>query len=225
MPSLQIQSGKHRGKRLKLTEAPIVIGRHESANLRIASSEISREHCRIHVAGGEVFVEDLGSANGTFVNGTPTVGATLLPPGGSLHVGPMAFQLVDPSASLESDSRPGTRPSQAGQPKRRRSQVAASILKKPSEPHGASEDEALAWLTEDVPNAAGGDEDTSIIPAKDLPAGVQQMQADAKAEAEADAQPTGPAIPPPSKAKFDSVAEEAADIFRRHELMKLGSSS
>lgn len=198
MPHLQIQSGKHRGKRLRLSDAAIVIGRSETANLRIASSDISREHCRLRVDGETVYVEDLGSANGTFVNGEPTRGEVALPPGGSLHVGPMAFQLIDPNAAGGADG-----------PKRRKSKVAASVLKKPKEPKAASEDDALAWLTEDVPNQAGTDEDTNIIAAKDLPPEVRQPVDD---------------TPPASKASFDSVAEEAQDIFRRHRLMADKSS-
>lgn len=46
-----------------------VIGRGADCNLRIASKEVSRRHCLITVGDDNVQVQDLGSANGTFVNG------------------------------------------------------------------------------------------------------------------------------------------------------------
>eukprot|EP00913_Durusdinium_trenchii_P023482 g22060.t1 len=46
-----------------------VIGRSADCNLRIASNEISRRHCRVTVNDTGVFVRDLGSSNGTFING------------------------------------------------------------------------------------------------------------------------------------------------------------
>lgn len=45
-----------------------VIGRSTECDLKIAASEVSRIHCRITVRDDAVYVEDLGSANGTFVN-------------------------------------------------------------------------------------------------------------------------------------------------------------
>lgn len=46
-----------------------IIGRGAGCNLRIASNEVSREHCKISVTDNGVLVRDLGSSNGTFVNG------------------------------------------------------------------------------------------------------------------------------------------------------------
>ena len=206
MPLLQIQSGKHRGKTVRLREGTLVIGRGETADLRIASAEISREHCRIRVAGEAVFVSDLGSANGTFVAGNEIAGEQPLVHGQQLHVGPMAFRLIDPKqGKLESDS------SAPAKPKRRR--VAASVLKKPKPAPAASEDDALAWLTEDVPNPTSGEEDTNIMTSDEV------RQAQEAAPVGSDSEAEVPAIPPPSADSFDTVAEEAADIFRRHHLM------
>ena len=221
MPLLQIQSGKHRGKTIRLKDGAIVIGRGDSADMRIASAEISREHCCIRVSGDEVFVCDLGSANGTFINGNEIPGVTRpddltlaipgempLPLGGHLHVGPMAFQLIDPTKPIPKlPTKSGKAPASS-----RRRKVAAAVLNakakaKKDAAQAASEDDALAWLTEDVPNPASESEDMSIMTAEDV------AEADPKAD-DADA------VPPPSKAQFDSIAEEAADIFRRHLLMQ-----
>lgn len=46
-----------------------VVGRHESCDIVIPSSAVSRQHARIFVDNGRCFVEDLGSANGVIVDG------------------------------------------------------------------------------------------------------------------------------------------------------------
>jgi len=48
-----------------------VIGRHPSANVALPFLSISRQHARISATPGGYFIEDLGSRNGTFVNGEP----------------------------------------------------------------------------------------------------------------------------------------------------------
>jgi DNA-binding winged helix-turn-helix (wHTH) protein len=46
-----------------------VLGRDPAASLRIDDGTVSREHARIHVTGREATIEDLGSKNGTFLEG------------------------------------------------------------------------------------------------------------------------------------------------------------
>lgn len=50
-------------------QASLSVGRAEDAGLRIPLDSISRQHARLTPAGNEVLVEDLGSANGTWING------------------------------------------------------------------------------------------------------------------------------------------------------------
>src|SRR5437660_1041747 len=50
-------------------EAPAVIGRGEQAQLRLGDGSVSRAHASIAVSGGAARIEDLGSHNGTRVNG------------------------------------------------------------------------------------------------------------------------------------------------------------
>jgi hypothetical protein len=68
---------------------PIVIGRNPDADLVIADDLVSRRHARLVYEDGELVVEDLGSTNGTFVNGArvtrgPVVEGDRLLVGGSL---------------------------------------------------------------------------------------------------------------------------------------------
>lgn len=47
---------------------PIIIGRHVNAGIRLDGEKISRRHCQLVLVDSQVFVEDLGSGNGTFIN-------------------------------------------------------------------------------------------------------------------------------------------------------------
>lgn len=67
MASLLVISGSRAGEVTGVT-GELIIGR-ENADLTIADAEVSRRHAAVRLEGGQLEVEDLGSANGTFVNG------------------------------------------------------------------------------------------------------------------------------------------------------------
>ena len=57
----------------------ITVGRDDSADVRILDESASRMHVRLHVEPGpQIFVEDLGTRNGTFVRDSRLVGAILM---------------------------------------------------------------------------------------------------------------------------------------------------
>jgi len=68
---LRVDSSQHRGRVLALESAGVVIGRARTTDLPLPHGTISRKHARFyHDAGlGSWAVEDLGSANGTYVDG------------------------------------------------------------------------------------------------------------------------------------------------------------
>jgi serine/threonine protein kinase len=68
---------KSNGKEYSVSEGVSVIGRASDCKFVLKVSEVSKHHCRIEVAGSTVTVEDLGSVNGTFVNGLRTERAPL----------------------------------------------------------------------------------------------------------------------------------------------------
>src|SRR4051812_11604695 len=74
-----------------LTSPRAVIGRAHGTTVRIPSSEVSRQHCRLTVEGGLVHVVDLGSVNGTFLNGERVTSLSVVAPGDRLDVGPVVF--------------------------------------------------------------------------------------------------------------------------------------
>ncbi len=72
MPSSQrflIQDGPHAGKAVELSTFPFHVGRARDCNYVVDSTEISRLHARLTRDHLNIFLEDLGSTNGTFVNG------------------------------------------------------------------------------------------------------------------------------------------------------------
>jgi len=67
-----------------------VVGRQQECDLCIPLMVISRKHCEINQDGGVLRVRDLGSRNGTLVNGKKIVEA-VLNPGDTLQIGPVSF--------------------------------------------------------------------------------------------------------------------------------------
>jgi DNA-binding winged helix-turn-helix (wHTH) protein len=74
---------RYAGRELGLAEGETIIGRGEECALHIDSAKVSRRHARVVVAGREARLQDLGSKNGTFLNGRRIEGADLVP----LHEG------------------------------------------------------------------------------------------------------------------------------------------
>ena len=66
---LVVLAGTNVGEMHKLDGPEVVVGRAKNATLRLNDDGISRRHCRIVLVGKNVVIEDLGSANGTLVNG------------------------------------------------------------------------------------------------------------------------------------------------------------
>ena len=79
------------GRHFPLVEGALTIGRAGDAAIRIDSGGVSRHHARIVVGGNEARVEDLGSKNGTFVDGKPVSGSHLLIDGDEIRVGPIVL--------------------------------------------------------------------------------------------------------------------------------------
>jgi pSer/pThr/pTyr-binding forkhead associated (FHA) protein len=148
----------------------VLIGRDESCQIRLASSDVSRHHCVLRPTPDGLVARDLESRNGTYLNETLMEDETLLKPGDILRVGPIMLQV------------PGA----------------------PEVNVRASDADIAEWLSkEGIAGSDGGESapgDTTIIP-----------------------RPAALDTPPPATApretanrQFRSVADEAADIIRRH---------
>lgn len=89
---LEIVEGDDAGRQTQL-EGSIEIGREASNGLAIDDEQASRRHTRVTAEGDHALVEDLGSTNGTYLNGQPIEGQRTLRPGDRLRVGLTVFEL------------------------------------------------------------------------------------------------------------------------------------
>lgn len=81
------------GSRLDL-EAITTLGRSPTNNVPLESTYISTEHTRIIYRDRSLWVEDLGSKNGTYVNGQRISGAVAVRPNDILQVGDVKFKIT-----------------------------------------------------------------------------------------------------------------------------------
>lgn len=76
MPYLRVVQGGRPGELHDLTDERIVLGRHPSCEVVLDNAAISRQHARLIRQGQKFILEDLGSRNGTFVNGKAVSGSS-----------------------------------------------------------------------------------------------------------------------------------------------------
>jgi len=79
MPRLVVLSEGLTGRSHELKAEKTTVGRVEDNVFQIPDSSVSSHHCEIILKGSEVVIHDLGSTNGTFINGQQITEATLKP--------------------------------------------------------------------------------------------------------------------------------------------------
>lgn len=77
-------------KEIALEQFPVIIGRSSSAGIQIKDSWVSKAHCQIEAREDALVVRDLGSRNGTLVNGA-VAKETRLSAGDKLTIGLTSF--------------------------------------------------------------------------------------------------------------------------------------
>jgi DNA-binding winged helix-turn-helix (wHTH) protein len=89
-------------REIPLGQGENVLGRDPGSVIWIDSARASRRHAVIRVSGDEAVIEDLGSKNGTLVNGSPVESPTPLRDGDRLEVGvAMTFRVLTGGGSTE----------------------------------------------------------------------------------------------------------------------------
>jgi serine phosphatase RsbU (regulator of sigma subunit) len=84
---LVLTSGDESGKRIQISDTAVTIGRGADQTLVIPDTSVSRRHARLSIVSGEVVAEDLGSTNGTFVNGVRLNAPSKVDHGSAIKVG------------------------------------------------------------------------------------------------------------------------------------------
>jgi len=179
-----------------------VVGRLDSCDIPINDSSVSREHARINQMGDDYSVEDLGSTNGTMVNGQTIRGVVRLKPGDMITFGSVEFR-------LERDASQGFK---FAAPQRTETSGGTGVFPLVSEPK-VSESKVEA----DAPAQSQAEEDQSDqmlneAPQEDLRPYTAPIQSPAKQAAAAIPAPPVPAAEPPASiAQSPSQAPTEAD--------------
>lgn len=91
---LQVISGSQSGSVIPLVSGRFLIGREEDCHLRPSNDLVSRHHCVFKTDEYTVRVRDLGSTNGTYVNGERLRGEVMLNTGDKVKVGTLEFEVA-----------------------------------------------------------------------------------------------------------------------------------
>jgi pSer/pThr/pTyr-binding forkhead associated (FHA) protein len=106
MAKLLVVHGRPANKCLEFPSGEYVFGRGDECHVRPNSPMVSRQHCMLRVTTDRhLFIKDLGSRNGTLVNGVRVVGERELVRGDQLQVGPLVFE-VQPEETITMAAAP-----------------------------------------------------------------------------------------------------------------------
>jgi pSer/pThr/pTyr-binding forkhead associated (FHA) protein len=86
--------GTERTREIPITKEEYLFGRGSDCDHRLNDEDISRHHCLLRVRGKEVTLSDLGSSNGTFLNGKRVLSQVNVSTGDAISMGKFRF-LVD----------------------------------------------------------------------------------------------------------------------------------
>src|ERR1700722_1533850 len=102
--SVTIAEGQDRGREYTFNQPEVSIGRVAENDIVLGDAGVSRKHVLIRQDAGKFFVQDLGSANGTKLNGNP-VTEEELQDGDEISVGPVIFAFVAMPDAGENSTR------------------------------------------------------------------------------------------------------------------------
>jgi predicted component of type VI protein secretion system len=114
---IAVRTGPNAGKSFPLIKPEMLVGRESNMDVVIKDPEVSRKHARVFMQGSSYYIEDLGSTNGTSINGQRISGAHLLQVGEVITLGEkitLVFEQLTESemaaANMEAANPPATVP-------------------------------------------------------------------------------------------------------------------
>jgi pSer/pThr/pTyr-binding forkhead associated (FHA) protein len=146
--------GKMQGKALPINIPKFVIGRDSRCHLRPASALISNRHCLISILGEKIYVKDLDSTNGTFVNGNKVAGDMELEDHDQLVVGPITFEArIERQPAVDQPTPlPAAKPAAA--PPQEEDEAASLLLSLPEGTNGSPSDMGSTTDPEGIPTGS-----------------------------------------------------------------------
>src|SRR5580692_5035150 len=97
---VRVVNGKKAGTTYLVYKSPYIIGRHEQADLKIDNPQVSVYHCSIVIKGNEVWVHDMDSTNGTFINSERVNKERRLVIGDRVQIGPAVFEVLQEATGV-----------------------------------------------------------------------------------------------------------------------------
>ncbi|MGI9455015.1 MAG: FHA domain-containing protein [Aeoliella sp.] len=140
---LVVMAGANRGTEIPLKKERFVIGRSSECTLRVGSESISRRHCALIRSSEGILVRDLGSRNGTFVNGKQIAADTILCDGDAISVGALELRF-ELSHDIDRSKKPKVQ------------NVAEAVSRSADAPDDSSviEEDISRWLVGPEPGAS-----------------------------------------------------------------------
>ncbi|MCL2208305.1 MAG: FHA domain-containing protein [Fibromonadales bacterium] len=96
MPHIAVLYPEEDRQIVQIPKTGLLIGRSSSCGLRLKDEFVSAEHCRISVENGGFFVEDLGSTNGTLIDGEQIDRKSPLSTEQKVHIGVAVISILPP---------------------------------------------------------------------------------------------------------------------------------
>ena len=228
---LLVVQGKPEGKLIPIKSPRFLIGRGPECHLRPNSELVSRNHSLLTTEGEVIRLRDLGSTNGTLVNGQRIEGEVELKAGDVVLVGPLGFMVMLETAAVPVAASAPAEPVAVASPQPSR------VAKLGSK--DAKESDIEQWLLADskhiVPDSGSGvfSGDTQMLertaveqaahtdtksdlspPAGAVPIDAESKPAEERPQAEDDPKPKNGGAKKP-KTKKEDASNVAADLLRR----------
>lgn len=148
------------GRRFLLKQGENVVGR-EHADILLMDGTVSRRHAQVTLSNGAVTVTDLGSTNGSQVNGTPLSAnsSTAVNPGATVRFGNSTLTLSAPGAPAEATIAIGT-------PKAEETFEQTLAVQVAAPPEAVTEDSVLAAPSATVPLEASAEPEAAPLAAE-----------------------------------------------------------
>jgi len=159
---LHLVKGNPKGKQVEVPEGILTVGRAEDRDLIIASTRVSRRHCRITNDTSGLTLRDNDSGNGTLVNGQ-RVTEQKLEPGDHVTIGPLTFLVEVEGVKEKPEAKPAPEAPDKPQLKpQAKPKGKAKPKAKPAEPtKPPTEDDILASLEHMSGGKGGGSSNSS----------------------------------------------------------------
>lgn len=170
---IQAITGELTGQEISI-DRDMLVGRHQAADIVLQLAEISRKHAAFLLVDQALWVQDLQSSNGTFVNDVQVADQVLLKEGDIVQFASLRFSVLAPAQAVE----PVAEAEQA---------ESAMALEQPSEAVAVSE---TAQQPEDAPKTAAQQMNDQGMPA--------MSERDANVKLSRDGMPQGISVPKPA---------------------------